>query len=284
MKKKRTTEGIERLRLSRFDGKQFRASGVDVVREELLEVVADGRTVVTIACAGIHLRELAVGFLKQEGLIEEAADIVKIAFRPGRVDIRTRGGKGRALPAAPAKTIASSGARGSRTLKPPGRRKTAAPVPVMLDARAVLDLMEALLAATEIHERTRGTHCSAVAGPQGIFAAREDIGRHNTIDMLCGWALLEGVDLADKILLTTGRVSSEIVSKARRMGIPCILSHSAATSRAVALAETLGIAIVGYVRGGTFIVYAGARHMKPAGEPEAKGERRKAKGQKGKTE
>jgi FdhD protein len=117
--------------------------------------------------------------------------------------------------------------------------------------------MEALLAATVIHERTRGTHCSALAGPGGILAAREDIGRHNTIDMLCGWALTEGVDLADKILLTTGRVSSEIVAKARRMGIAAIVSHSAATTRAVGLAEETGITVIGYVRGGSFIVYAG---------------------------
>ena len=257
MRKKTSAEGIDRLRLRRFDGKRFRAAGVDVVRETLLEVVADGRSVVTIACAGIHLRELAAGFLKQEGLIEKAADIMRMAFRPGRVDIRTLGGTGRALPATPTKTIASSGARGSRSLEPPGRRKTGAAACPKLDAKAVLDLMEALLAATAIHERTRGTHCSAIAGPLGILAAREDIGRHNTIDMLCGWALLGGIDLSDKVLLTTGRVSSEIVAKARRMGIPFIVSHSAATSWAVELAETQGIAIVGYVRGGTFIVYAG---------------------------
>ncbi len=122
--------------------------------------------------------------------------------------------------------------------------------------------MDALLAATVIHERTRGTHCSALATVQGILAAREDIGRHNTIDMLCGWALAEGVDLADKILLTTGRVSSEIVSKAWRMGVPAIVSHSAATSRAVMLAEKLGIVIVGYVRGGSFTVYAGSEAIK----------------------
>ncbi len=261
MRKMTVAEGIDRLRLRRFDGKRFRTAGVDVVREELLEVVADGRSVVTIACAGIHLRELAAGFLKQEGLIEGAGDIVEIAFKPGRVEIRTRGRRGRALPAA-ARTIASSGARGSRTLEPPGRRKTGAAACPELDARSIRNLMDALLAATAIHERTRGTHCSAIAGPQGILAAREDIGRHNTIDMLCGWALLERVDLDDKILLTTGRVSSEIVAKARRMGVPYIVSHSAATSRAVALAEGLGIAIVGYVRGGTFIVYAGREAVK----------------------
>jgi len=96
--------------------------------------------------------------------------------------------------------------------------------------------------------------------------------------MLCGWALLEGVDLSDKVLLTTGRVSSEIVAKARRMGIPFIVSHSAATSRAVAQAEEVGIAIAGCARGGSFIVYAGARHLKPSGAPK-KGRRAKAKGE-----
>jgi FdhD protein len=80
--------------------------------------------------------------------------------------------------------------------------------------------------------------------------------------MLCGWALTEDVDLADKILLTTGRVSSEIVSKAWRMRVPAIVSHSAATSRAVMLAEKLGIVIVGYVRGGSFTVYAGGEAIK----------------------
>jgi len=263
MRKKTSAEGIDRLRLRRFDGKRFRTVGVDVVREELLEVVADGRSVVTIACAGIHLRELAAGFLKQEGLIEKASDIVRMAFRPGRVEIRTRRCRGRALPAAAARTIASSGARGSRTLEPPGGRKTGAAACPELDARSIRDLMDALLAATAVHERTRGTHCSAIAGTKGILTAREDIGRHNTIDMLCGWALLERVDLDDKLLLTTGRVSSEIVAKARRMGVPCIVSHSAATSRAVALAEGLGIAIIGYVRGGTFIVYAGKESSSP---------------------
>jgi formate dehydrogenase assembly factor FdhD len=82
MRKKTSAEGIDRLRLRRFDGKRFRTAGVDVVREELLEVVADGRSVVTIACAGIHLRELAAGFLKQEGLIEEVGEnIVVLDFK-----------------------------------------------------------------------------------------------------------------------------------------------------------------------------------------------------------
>jgi FdhD protein len=257
MKKTSGTEGIEPLSLRRFDGKRFSGATVDVVREMLLEVFVDGRPVVTIACAGIHLRELAAGFAKQEGLIESADDILEMTFSSGRVDIGTRGRKGQALPPATGKTIASSGSRGSRSFQAEGRKRSVHQPCPALDAETVLRLMDALLEATVIHERTRGTHCSALADAREILAAREDIGRHNTIDMLCGWALLEGVDLADKILLTTGRVSSEIVSKAWRMGVAVIVSHSAATSRAVMMAESLGITVVGYVRGGKFIVYAG---------------------------
>ena len=278
MKKTPLTEGIERLRLRRFDGRRFSTAGVEVVREVLLEVFADGRRIATIACAGLHLRELAAGFLKQEGLIGEAGDIRRMTVSPGRVDILTRGGRGPAPSAAAGKTIASSGARGSRLMKVQAKGTSASPARPTLRAPTVLRLMDALLAATAIHERTRGTHCSALAGPEGIVAAREDIGRHNTIDMLCGWALLEGVDPADKVLLTTGRVSSEIVTKAWRMGVRAVVSHSAATSRAVRLAESLGVTVVGYVRGGTFVVYAGARHVLPAGAPGAKGRRSRVKG------
>jgi len=262
MKTPSATEGIEKLSLRRFDGKRLSGAAVDVVREMLLEVFVDGRLVVTIACAGVHLRELAAGFARQEGLIESAGDILEMAFSSDRVDIGTRGGTGRAPSITTGKTIASSGSRGSRSFQAEGKKKAALQACPKLDAETVLRLMDALLEATVIHERTRGTHCSALAGPQGILAAREDIGRHNTIDMLCGWALLEGVDLADKILLTTGRVSSEIVSKAWRMGVPVIISHSAATSRAVMMAESLGIVVVGYVRGGAFTVYAGGEAIK----------------------
>jgi FdhD protein len=261
MKKPIDREGIVPLSLRRFDGERFSDAQGDVVREMLLDVVVDGRPVVSIACTGIHLRELTAGFLKQEGLIENAGDIRDMRFSSDRVEVLTSGVAGPAIPTA-AKTIGSSGSRGRRSLQPVGRKKTIGPSGPGLDAQMILRLMDALLGATVIHERTRGTHCSALAAAQGILAAREDIGRHNTIDMLCGWALLEGLDLAGKILLTTGRVSSEIVSKAWRMGIPVIVSHSAATSRAVKLAESLGIAVVGYVRGGKFIVYAGKEAIK----------------------
>ncbi len=77
--------------------------------------------------------------------------------------------------------------------------------------------------------------------------------------MLGGYALLNGIDCSDKILLTTGRVSSEIIIKARRIGVPMVISHSVATSKAARLAQELNICLVGYVRGGKFRLYAGDR-------------------------
>jgi FdhD protein len=115
--------------------------------------------------------------------------------------------------------------------------------------------------SAKIHDLTRGTHCSALADTGKIIASREDIGRHNTIDMLGGYCLLNGIDCADKVLLTTGRVSSEIIVKACRIGAPLIISHSAATSRAVILAGEMGITLVGYVRGGRFKIYAGGHRI-----------------------
>ncbi|HTZ39059.1 MAG TPA: formate dehydrogenase accessory sulfurtransferase FdhD [Syntrophales bacterium] len=270
-------EGIERLNLQRFDGKRFSDAPEEVVREMLLEIVVEGRPFAAIACAGIHLRELTAGFLKQEGLIDSPAGIRDMRISSDRVEVFTCGSAGSVPPMPAVQTIGSSGSRGRRGFEMERKQKTIGPFGPKLDVQLIFQLMDELLAATVIHERTRGTHCSALASTRGILAAREDIGRHNTIDMLCGWALLEGVDLADKILLTTGRVSSEIVSKAQRMGVCVIVSHSAATSRAVRLAESLGIVVVGYVRGKTFIVYAGAQRVKSDETPKAKGQRRKGK-------
>ena len=122
-------------------------------------------------------------------------------------------------------------------------------------------LMRALLASTVLHEATRGTHCSGIADRDRLLASREDIGRHNTLDMLAGLSVLGGLDLSDKILLTTGRISSEMVSKAAGMGISFIISHSAPTSEAVASAARKGMTLACSVRGKKTRVYAHGKRI-----------------------
>lgn len=252
MKGPRLDEATERIETGFFDGGKFVKASEPVVKELSLEIIVNGRPLVSLACTGLHLRELALGFLRSEGLAGKLADIesIEVDAGPPRACIVL---KGRIPAKSRTRSIASSGARsvsaaGPARLNGPGLRIT---------PRRVVLLMKRLLQSAKIHDLTRGTHCSALADSHGLIAAREDIGRHNTIDMLGGFALLNGIDCSDKILLTTGRISAEMVIKASRIGVPMVISHSAATSRAVRLAGELGMTLAGYVRGGKFRLYAG---------------------------
>lgn len=257
------TEASERVSICKYEKKGFARVEIDIVKEVALEIYINGSHVVTTACTGLYPEEMAVGFLKSEGLIRSREDIRKITLSRNGKAIRVLTRELNAGPPLNAtKLIGSSGARlrleaaakkrdGGSFGKP--ALKATGPI---LHPREVIDLMEALLSATEVHDRTRGTHCSALATPEGLIVAREDIGRHNTLDMVSGWALLNEIDCSDKIVLTTGRVSSEIVSKVSRIGAPVVISHSAAMTRAIAQAETLGMTLIGYVRSGSFNVYS----------------------------
>ena len=100
-------------------------------------------------------------------------------------------------------------------------------------------------------------HTSALADGDKLALVAEDVGRHNTLDKLRGMALMKGLDTRDMILLSTGRVSSEMIGKARQMGTPIVCSRTSPTSLSVALAEQWNITLVGYLRRNSMNVYAG---------------------------
>jgi FdhD protein len=255
-------QGVEKREFLVYDGQVFRKVLGDVVSERALEIFLNERKMVTIAYAGRHKEELAAGYLAAEGLIASGTDIARIDVRDGedRVHVYTAGPR----PAPPPDgcdvlTISSSGARGTGTALLPGMRFTHA-LPRFPGA-AALELMEAMLSSAHLHEASHGTHCAALAGSDGIVVSREDIGRHNTIDMLRGHALLHALDCTEKIVLTTGRVSAEIVIKVWKMGVPVIISHAAPTAKACRLLEEAGMTLIGYVRGGRMNVYVGEERV-----------------------
>jgi FdhD protein len=245
-----------------YDGKSLREISAYIVREVPIRLYVNGELVITIACAGIHLRELAVGFLRSEGIVTAIEDLKEIQIiEEGEPTVHVTAIE-RQRPNQAVKTIGSSGARGKcegevfDELSHPG---------MTLYPQQILKLVEQLDAAATIQEAAKGTHCSGLADSSGLIIAREDIGRHNTIDMLGGYMLLEGIESSDKVLVTTGRVSSEIVLKVRRMGIPVIVSHASITTRALALCKDLGMTVVGSVRGGKFKVYANGNKIEGGG-------------------
>ncbi|MFA6414248.1 MAG: formate dehydrogenase accessory sulfurtransferase FdhD, partial [Syntrophales bacterium] len=264
--------GIEKCPVRIFTGTSWQASAVDIVREVHLEVHLNGRKMITIACTGIHTEELAVGWLRGEGLIRTAREIeaVEVGGEGMSIHVNTRPGlaAGQSISQDPGKeggqVISSSGASGisgsgsevrlsgAQPMKPvtgagEGRNVEAMkPLAIgteTISPARIFTLMEELVAAACIHNLSRGTHGAALADSSDIFVTREDIGRHNCLDMLSGYTLLHDIDGADKVLLRTGRVSSEIVHKIWRMGIPVVLSLSVPTALAISLAGQAGITL-----------------------------------------
>jgi len=129
----------------------------------------------------------------------------------------------------------------------------------------VLSLMKQLQEQMELYRLCGGVHASALSDNKNLLVVAEDIGRHNTLDKIQGECLLRGLVVRDGLLLSTGRVSSEMLLKAAKMRAPVVVSRSSPTGRAVSLARDLGIALVGYARGSRLTVYShperlGAQH------------------------
>jgi len=120
----------------------------------------------------------------------------------------------------------------------------------------VLSLMSQFLEQMELYKLCGGIHTSALCDARTLLLVSEDIGRHNTLDKIQGESLLTGLSTRDRLLLGTGRVSSEMLLKAARMQVPVVVSRTSPTARAISMASDLDIAMVGYVRGNRLSVYS----------------------------
>jgi FdhD protein len=119
------------------------------------------------------------------------------------------------------------------------------------------DRMHELVGAAVHYQASRGIHGAALADRDRLLLVAEDVGRHNAVDKIKGMALQRAIPTADRILLSTGRVSSEMLLKAARMEVPVVASRTSPTEMAVALAEQLGVTVIGYLRGESLNLYAG---------------------------
>jgi FdhD protein len=248
---------VKILKISSGGSGSISKSSVKIIQEIILSININGEPLANIACAGIHLEELAVGFLKSEKIIDRKGDIEKIELNKNCVNVTLKNKKASAKTSV--KNIASSGARGKINIDL--LMPLNVPSNFYIKTGVALKLMDDLLNGSLVHNQTGGTHCSALAAGKKIIALREDIGRHNTIDMLAGYALLKKINLDKAIILTTGRISSEIVYKVWNMGIPVIISHSAPTANAVNLSSQANILLIGYVRSGKMNIYSQERRV-----------------------
>ncbi len=241
-----------------FRGDQPGDTTVLLVQEVPFTIFLNGREFVTLLCTGHHLEDLALGFLRSEGLLRSLADVrthhVDQGAGTARVDLVHDSSLRQELYMK--RTLASGCGRASVYYQPLDALEIR-PMETRLRVSAgqIRERMREMNQGSPLYRETRGTHNAALARADGLLVTREDIGRHNAVDMIVGFALRQGLDLSDKILLTTGRASSEIVLKAARLGIPVLVSRSASTHLAVEIAGKVGMTLVGYVRGERMIVY-----------------------------
>jgi FdhD protein len=118
-------------------------------------------------------------------------------------------------------------------------------------------LMKEFNSKSELFKQTGGVHSCAICSSEGTLFFSEDIGRHNALDKVIGKALLQNVEIGDKLLMTTGRISSDITLKAVRAGIPIIISHSAPTDLALSIAKVSNMTMIGFARGNRMNIYCG---------------------------
>ena len=232
----------------------------EVIEEGFVSIFVNGEELATVMCSPREQERLAIGFLCNEGIISSLDDVRALHVCPSGacVDVwLTRSDFAR-----PTRLILTSGCGGGVTFDDLSRTIDPVESTVTLGPEQLAQLLIEMQQRATLYARSRGVHTAALSDGVTISALAEDVGRHNTIDKLRGACLLEKIDPRGKILLCTGRISSEMINKAARMGCPIVASRTSPTSMSVQLARQWNITLAGYVRRDQMKVYAHAERLK----------------------
>ena len=223
-----------------------------VVREFPLTIILNNEELVTLLCSPSDLKYLAAGFLFSEGLLHSKDEISKIMVdaRRGIVRVEIEESVARGRDVLFRRFITSGCGRGTSfysAADAQGQKKIESQVSI--STGEIFILVKEFQHRSQVYRDTGGVHSAALCDTKGILVFNEDIGRHNAIDKVFGECILTDFPIEDRLIITSGRVSSEILLKVAKRGIPIIISKSAPTDLGVRLANDLGITLIGFVRG-----------------------------------
>ena len=256
---------LERFPILRIT-EQGRSEIEDTVAGEFsLTIVLNSQELVTLLCSPTKLEYLATGFLCAEGWIKSKDEIRKMIVddHRGVVRVETEGDKEPAAEPLFKRLITSGGGRGVSSYSAADAQSPAkVESPVELAASAVFSLVGEFQQRSPVYRTTGGVHSAALCDTKSILVFSEDIGRHNAVDKIFGECLLKDIPTAGRIMITSGRISSEILLRVAKRDIPVIISISAPTDLAVRLAADFGITLVGFVRGKSMNVYTEGWRMR----------------------
>ncbi len=239
------------IKYSSFSSGKWSHDSTAVPMEMALTIYIDGTELVTILCTPTKLNCLVLGFLYSEGIISGMSDVASMRVCEEDSLAEVRLSKPGYTP--PARRTLASGCGGGVSFATEMQKVESQ---LTVKPEEVFSLMKLLNESAELYRFCGGVHTSALCNNSNVLVAAEDIGRHNTLDKIVGECLLTKLPTDDKLLLTTGRISSEMLSKAARMRTPIIISRSSPTDRSISLAQQLSITLIGYVRGSRLSVYS----------------------------
>ncbi len=251
----------ERFEVTAIERDRIAPTCAEVCVEDSVNMLLNGVRVASLTMTPDELLPFAYGYLVCEGLVRSIAEVQEVAikgtdvnvivdsFKPDDVDLWME--------------IRSSGCVGVRSswldLEEPVKSR------LKLDLQTIFSCVSTVNELAGLWRRTGGTHCSAIFDAHGgLIAYAEDIGRHNTVDKAVGKALLDGRDLSECFLVTTGRAPAGMVAKVYRAGMPVMISNTAPLSTGVELAQRLNMTLAGFARPPRMYVYSGSERIKEA--------------------
>jgi FdhD protein len=250
-------------RYVRFRADAGRAVEEPVIAEMRLRIVVDGAEIVELMCSPHRVNALVLGFLYHEGMIGSLDDVasVRVCLPDGLAEVWLT----RPAPPLPQRRIVTSGCTGGVSfgayleeldrLRLPPDSVRVAPSRVYVALRQLYDHSGLYNQSGGVHTSIMVDPCSPPDPSRGVLAVGEDIGRHNTLDKLRGEALLRDLDTRGAMIVSSGRISSEMLVKAALMQVPIVGSRTSPTQLAVTLAERLGLTVIGYIRSASMNVY-----------------------------
>ena len=256
-----TDDSVPKLELyveiaaKRYNKGVLEAKAVALAKEVPYTVFLNDREILSIATLPVNLKELFVGFMVSEGVLVNPDEVLECRVDHGsRIVIMEVDVPDDRIAKVEKKGMLTSGCAGGVIFSveaasaPVGREREK----IEITAETVLKRMHELDTFTGTYSITRGVHAASVCTHSETLVILEDLGRHNAVDKIVGHCFLNRIPTRDKLLLTTGRITSEVLIKAARSGFPMIISRSSASALAVNMAVNSKIDVITYVRGGRF--------------------------------
>jgi len=259
----------EKLDISRSTVNDSRNIEDLVTKEFPLTIVFNNNELVTMLCSPADLKYLAVGFLASEGLIKKRDEITRLVLnkRIGMIWVETKDDLKTDGDLIFKRFISSGCGRGATFYNISDiNGKEPNPSKFSISAMKVFSLLKEFQHKSQIFKATGGVHSAALYGDDKVLVFAEDIGRHNAIDKIFGRCLLEGIDTSDCVIITSGRISSEILLKMVKRSVPIVISKSAPTNLGVKIAKDMGITLIGFVRGKRMNIYTHSWRVKVGGD------------------